>query len=680
MSVLTMPRFDAQGNPIDEDGQPIVPTLEPSGTPAGAPPRPVVPPAPVASIPPPIPDLNDDTLIAQAARQKMQQDQGASTPMPDVVAPNPASPIPPPINPNISENGEMAEPQGAPTRSITPPPFKPTFAQRMTGFQPPPPAVPQNAANGAMQVPQEPVPRAPGILQRLGSAGMGFAAGYVNAAGRSYIPPATIQAAKEGILHPGYGAQMEAYQRNVQQIQQQSAMNAEAAKEKTELANAASQEEQRAATAEWRKAQAASAAAAPGIKSADAIAKRNEALEQQYVKQWGTDAQLQKASDPVPPGMSSTPSPTQPGMVYVHPPPFAALSDELAPFAVGHKAGEIVPRSVIKAAEAAYNTDQTRNANKPQVEKDKSKYQTIIGKLRASGEIPTGAVTDANKTYGAIQNSKTLSPEDKDFGTGYLLTNPTPGQAGSNTTVRIQNEVDARNKPAPPIDPGTPRYRVAQDLAYGKLTMQQFRGLYSYSRDPQQKLAIYDLAADLNPNFNPASFEMGFTLAKNPKVQQQLAALDNVKLAVPDLIAASNAASRSGATILNKAIVPGGIAVGNKKYSNFRMARIAFADELSGALGFGSATDMSREMGFNMTDENLSPENFRSAVQDIIIPFLDRKRGTMLNQMGTYGQPGMNPAAGPASPSNNAPSSGGGRGNFAPQNANDYLKSIGVVK
>ncbi len=213
----------------------------------------------------------------------------------------------------------------------------------------------------------------------------------------------------------------------------------------------------------------------------------------------------------------------------------------------------------------------------------------------------------------------------------------------------------------PPVDikPGSREFKIAQDLAYGKLTMQQFRSMLSYSRDVNKKMDIYSKASDLNPNFNPSTFEMGFTLAKNPKVQQQLAAMDNVQAGIPDLLKASDEAKRSGVTMLNKFIIPGGIAFGSKKYSNLAAARLGFADELSGALGFGSATDMSRQMGLDMTNPNLSHENFMSAVQDVVLPFVQRKRATLLKQMGIYGEQGMNPAAEQAPPEK--PQSGGGQ-------------------
>lgn len=219
----------------------------------------------------------------------------------------------------------------------------------------------------------------------------------------------------------------------------------------------------------------------------------------------------------------------------------------------------------------------------------------------------------------------------------------------------------AKNSTTPtPIDPGTREFKIAQDLAYGRLTMQQFRSLSAYSRDTNKKMDIYDKAAELNPNFNPAAFEMGFKFAGNPKTQQQLASMDNVAKGAEDLLRFSDAASRTGITALNKFVVPGGIALGGKKYSDFHTAQIAFADELSGALGFGGATDMSKQMGIDMTNPNLSPENFKSAVQNVVLPFVERKRKTLLDQMGVYGQPGMNPGAGPVPPP--APQQTGGRG------------------
>lgn len=200
------------------------------------------------------------------------------------------------------------------------------------------------------------------------------------------------------------------------------------------------------------------------------------------------------------------------------------------------------------------------------------------------------------------------------------------------------NSRNIQNMPVSEISAGNPMFKVAQDLAYGKLTFSQFRTLYAYSKNSGQKLAIYNKASELNPNFDPAGFELGYKVAASPKIRQQISALDNVQAVIPKLLQESDAASRSNIPVLNKAIIAGGIAIGNKNYSNLEAARTAFADELSGALGFGSATDMSRQMGFDLTKTNLSPTQFNAAMNDIVVPFIQQKRNTLINQMGVYGQ------------------------------------------
>ncbi len=54
-----------------------------------------------------------------------------------------------------------------------------------------------------------------------------------------------------------------------------------------------------------------------------------------------------------------------------------------------------------------------------------------------------------------------------------------------------------------------------------------------------------------------------------------------------------------------------------------RMIRL-LAEELSVAMGYPSVSALSYAMGFNMTDPNLSPLAFRSAIVTVILPFIRR--------------------------------------------------------
>jgi hypothetical protein len=311
----------------------------------------------------------------------------------------------------------------------------------------------------------------------------------------------------------------------------------------------------------------------------------------------------------------------------------------------------LVGSGVMKPEDGQAQWDQIR-ANPDELPK-------LVDSLIAGSKTYAGlALTEAQRDEQSARDKETARHNAE-----------TEKTAARNATA---NELRARRQPAASAGLSSPTaeiafnthpYRVAQDLAYGKMTFSMFRTLLAYNRDANLKMAIYAKAAELNPNFNPAKFEMGFTLAKNPKVQQQLASLDNSIQGVSDLLKASDAASSTGLRVLNEYAPKGGLTIGGKKYSNFRVAQKAFADELSGALGFGSATDMSRQMGIDMTDPTLSPDRFSAAITDIVVPFINRKRSTLLYQMGTYGTEDFNPAASaPKTP----PGMGGGESKTPP--------------
>ena len=166
------------------------------------------------------------------------------------------------------------------------------------------------------------------------------------------------------------------------------------------------------------------------------------------------------------------------------------------------------------------------------------------------------------------------------------------------------------------------------------------------------KLRLVQGAADMGVNLAGAGISYGFAGATN--VKQQVAALQNVQALIPDMLKLSAAAPRSVGAI-NQYLLPAGSSIGGVNYSNFSTAVTAMADELSGALGFGSATDMSREMGYNLTDPNQTPAQFASAMQNVVLPFIQQKSDALYGQMGQYapgagGAPagGGSPAAAPA--------------------------------
>ncbi len=161
------------------------------------------------------------------------------------------------------------------------------------------------------------------------------------------------------------------------------------------------------------------------------------------------------------------------------------------------------------------------------------------------------------------------------------------------------------------------------------------------------KQAMTDEIVKRDKTFNFAAADADYAYGKSVKVKAQLASLNNVKSGVDDLLKFSDAAARTGVPLANYAITHGGVKLGGKTYSNFKTAITAYADELSGALGYGSATDMSREMGFDMTDDTQSPDVFMSNVRDVVMPFVERKKKSMTDQMGALGKVEQNRDAPP---------------------------------
>lgn len=211
---------------------------------------------------------------------------------------------------------------------------------------------------------QVPVPQPPKWWQRVGAGIVGGMAGYANASGHRgvHIDPT---AAEQGILGAGkyqqslanYNAEVTGAQADVDAANaEQNAWWRNRQLQTVEQRAAADEEEKRARATKETEANATS-------ERARKLAS-DEKLEAALIKPWGEDVTLQKDSEPVPPGMEVTRSLTQPGMVYVHPPKYVKMTDDLAPYAAGREAGETVPYSEFKRAQTVAAKD-TVQQNKP---------------------------------------------------------------------------------------------------------------------------------------------------------------------------------------------------------------------------------------------------------------------------------------------------------------------------
>jgi len=195
---------------------------------------------------------------------------------------------------------------------------------------------------------------------------------------------------------------------------------------------------------------------------------------------------------------------------------------------------------------------------------------------------------------------------------------------------------EASAAPAPEIKPGTPEYKVAQDLAAGKLTSQQFRSLTAYGRDTGKKMAIYAKAAELNPEFNQAQFELGFKMASNPQIRQRIVAINSLEPVIDKVDQLADQVGNGDIPVWNRFINSAKFNIGDKTVTNFRQMQILLGDEVGNALGVGTGSDLKTKLGLDLVNPNLSAANFKSTMAQLR-SVLEARRSELLRQMGMYG-------------------------------------------
>jgi len=184
---------------------------------------------------------------------------------------------------------------------------------------------------------------------------------------------------------------------------------------------------------------------------------------------------------------------------------------------------------------------------------------------------------------------------------------------------------------------------MARALASGWLTIQDLpyatgRGTIGSALTSKIMMAAQTAAqANGNPTgINFTQMQAQYAYSASPAVKTQIAAIQTTKNMADQLIALSQQATRSNYPTVNAMIRATGVQFGGTTYNNWNQLMTAYQDALSGALGYGSATDMTREMGMQWADPNQSPAQFISAMQNVVTPALNAKEQAFASQMGPY--------------------------------------------
>lgn len=240
---------------------------------------------------------------------------------------------------------------------------------------------------------------------------------------------------------------------------------------------------------------------------------------------------------------------------------------------------------------------------------------------------------------------------------------------GNDVTERVKPmppaALQVQNAPMPEVTLNAREKAIAADLAYGGMTFSQFRSLYpsrSGAGTPVKE-AIYGLAKDLNPAFEPAQFELGYRLAGNPQIRQRLVAIDSLSPVIDQAEALADQVGNSDVPAFNRLLQGAKFQIGNKAVTNFRQMQTLLGDEVGNALGVGTGSDLKTRLGLDIVNPNLSPANFRSTMEQLRTVLGQRKQA-LLGTMGPYGQapPSTTPQQAPAAPAGwkYVPKPGGG--------------------
>lgn len=236
---------------------------------------------------------------------------------------------------------------------------------------------------------------------------------------------------------------------------------------------------------------------------------------------------------------------------------------------------------------------------------------------------------------------------------------PTSGKrydaAGNDVTAKVKPippaSLQIQNQPPPTIAPGSPDYKIAQKLASGQLTFTQFRGLYpNRASDAGLKRAVYDMASELNPNFNPAQFEIGFKMASNPQINQRVVAINSLYPVIDQIEALSQQVPRGDIQAFNRLLIGGKVQIGNRKAITFQQLKTLLGDEVGNALGVGSGSDLKTKIGLDLVNANLGDGSFQDTMEQLR-NVLGARRDALVQTMGPYG----GNAAPPPAPKTEAP-------------------------
>lgn len=189
---------------------------------------------------------------------------------------------------------------------------------------------------------------------------------------------------------------------------------------------------------------------------------------------------------------------------------------------------------------------------------------------------------------------------------------------------------------------------IAQDLASGAIRLEKLPFLLGRGgQNSAARLQAYQRAKEINPDFNASEYEREFKAYENNGNQKALAQIAAVRPNIDTIIKMSADVPRMGMPAINKLIMSGRYAIGDKPVTTLDEMQHALADELGTALSrSGNFSDAKLNLARDLLHTDISEGNFASNME-LLKHMLDNNEKAIRAPMGHYGTGGHKaPAAG----------------------------------
>lgn len=448
-----------------------------------------------------------------------------------------------------------------------------------------------------------PPDKKPGILNRLGAAAVGAGAGWNNANPR--LRPVDVSQTMQNILYPGKAEREARYKEDV------GLSKADAEAEQSNALNKAKIQQEQSAAAR-NVAQAAGYPTREDKAKTDA-AKRWDAELKVLTKGRESDTAQLDATDPLvdtlhSAGYQVVPDPTKEGRVVVIPPAYVKVTDEMAPFMYGRKAGDLVPWTEVTAARNNYAKQQQELAKPVSPDKPTGDYERDF--------LPAWA-GNINKTVDQLTPAEKLIAQ-KEFRTQSQDPELAELRKSAMRTEEVLKQMQLQQQPTE-----DQAQQVAQDIVSHRIAPEQLSSMFGGFGQAGQnfKRMVYGKAKKIDPNFDFEQSAAEYGLVKSPGFQNTIRYMDSVQQSIPRVIQSAQQLGNGNIRFANGLANMGKDQLNNPALKKFRTDALLVGDEIAKILqggGTGTGTsDAKLQQAATLIQSSDSPRAIATAMGEV---------------------------------------------------------------